>query len=109
MGATPEGKVKAQIKKILADNGAWFHMPVPSGYGAPTLDFHCSIRGRFFMIEAKAPGQKPTAMQQATIDKAIEHGIRVFVLDGDPGMMAVFKMWLIRQREATPIDAGVGA
>ena len=64
---TPEGKIKDQVKAFLKERGAWFFMPVPTGYGTPTLDFIGCYKGRFFAIETKAPGKKPTARQGATI------------------------------------------
>ena len=59
MAATPEGKVKDQIKKLLRDKQIWFFMPVPgriSVHGVP--DFICCWNGRFLAIEAKAPGRR---------------------------------------------------
>lgn len=79
---TPEAKVKARVKKILESGGAYYHCPVQNGMGAPTLDFvGCSV-GRFFAIETKAAGKKPTARQQHTIRKMIEAEADVFVIDG---------------------------
>lgn len=65
---TKEGKLKDQVKTFLKEKGAYYHMPVSSGYGSPTLDFVGCYKGRFFAIETKAPGKKPTARQQATIN-----------------------------------------
>jgi len=64
---TPEGKLKDQIKAFLKERGAYYYMPVPSGYSTPTVDFVGCYHGFFFAIEAKAPGQKPTSRQIATI------------------------------------------
>lgn len=50
---TPEGKVKAAIKKWLKEQGAYFFMPVQTGYGAVTLDFLVCWNGKFVAIEAK--------------------------------------------------------
>ena len=63
---TPEGKVKAAIKAVLKRVGAYYHMPVQNGMGAPSLDFVCCYKGRFVAIEAKAPGEKPTKRQIQT-------------------------------------------
>lgn len=64
---TPEGRVKAEIKKYLDSIGAYHVWPVPTGYGSPLLDCYASIRGHFFAIEVKAPGKKPTSRQMQTI------------------------------------------
>jgi hypothetical protein len=49
---TPEGKVKARVKRALAalPGKVYSFMPVQTGYGAPTLDFLICYRGRFFAI-----------------------------------------------------------
>ncbi len=65
--STPEGKVKEQVKKLLKQYGAYYHMPVTNGMGAPTLDFVCCHNGYFIAIETKAPGKKPTARQCLTM------------------------------------------
>ncbi len=57
MANTPEGKVKDKIKKMLKEHGAYFHMPVQNGMGAPTLDFVGCYCSHYFAIEAKAPGK----------------------------------------------------
>lgn len=83
---TPEGKVKRQIKKVV-DNyrnygTLYCYMPVPGGYGAPTLDYIGFFYGHGFAIEAKAPGKAPTPRQELTIAQMRSAGARVFVIDG---------------------------
>lgn len=92
---TPEGKVKTKIKLLLDDyhGSVYYYMPVPGGYGRPTLDYLGSANGWFFAIEAKAPGKSPTARQQGTIEEIAEAGGRVFKIDGDAAL-AVFSDWL---------------
>lgn len=83
---TPEGKVKAAVKKVLTQSihsGIYFNMPVPTGYGTPMLDFVGCYHGRFFAIETKARGKKPTRRQSLTIEQMREAGGVVFVIDGD--------------------------
>ena len=65
---TPEGKVKAKVKRALAKMGheCWAFMPVQTGFGAPSLDFMLCVRGRFVAIETKAPGKKLTPLQETT-------------------------------------------
>jgi len=91
MAMTPEGRVKEAIKKILKRAPeCWWHMTVQNGLGAPSLDFVGSSRGRFFAIEAKAPGQAPTPRQETTIEAIRLAGGRVFVLDGTDGLRPDF-------------------
>lgn len=61
---TPEGKVKAKVKKILIECGAYYAMPIGTGFGnAGVPDFLVCYRGKFIGIECKANGGKPTALQ----------------------------------------------
>lgn len=79
---TPEGKVKMKVKKTLTDIGAYYAMPVASGYGfAGTPDFLVCYRNQFLAIETKAKGNKPTALQEATMQRIRDAGGRVFVID----------------------------
>jgi hypothetical protein len=84
--ATPEGRVKAKVKRRLkAEFGTecWPFMPVQMGYGVQALDFLLCIKGYFFAIETKAPGKKPTPLQDTTIATIREAGGLVFVVEGD--------------------------
>ncbi len=65
---TPEGRVKAEIKKWLTAKGAYFFMPVQGGYGAAALDFYVCLHGRFIGIEAKRPGGKATPRQEIIME-----------------------------------------
>ena len=59
MALTPEGKVKAAVKRVLARYPeTYFFMPVQAGYGKKTLDFLICHYGEFIAIETKAPGKK---------------------------------------------------
>lgn len=66
---TAEGALKDKVKLWLKSIGAWYNMPVPTGYGTPMLDFVGCWQGRFYMIETKAPGKLPTRRQLLTIDE----------------------------------------
>jgi len=80
---TPEGKVKARIKKLLDScKYMYYHMPVQSGYGKPSLDFIGCHMGRYFAIEAKAPGKEMTPRQEITRDDILAAGGKVFTVDG---------------------------
>lgn len=84
---TPEGKVKAKvsaiIKKYVPD--VYKFMPVPSGFGASSLDYILCVGSLFVAIETKAPGKKLTPRQEQTCTEIRDAGGVVFVIDGqDP-------------------------
>ena len=91
---TPEGKVKDKVKKLLKEAGAYYHMPVQNGMGAPTLDFVGCHQGNFFAIETKAPGKKPTPRQEQTIADMRRARAAVFVVDGSEETVASLRAWL---------------
>jgi len=63
--ATPEGKLKDKVKKLLTERDAWFYMPVQNGMGRVGIpDIIGTYRGRFFAIETKAPNKNPTTEAQ---------------------------------------------
>ena len=68
MAATPESKVKAKIKDVLAKYNVYYAMPIGSMYGnAGVPDFLCCVRGHFLAIEAKAGKGKTTALQDKNL------------------------------------------
>jgi hypothetical protein len=75
-----EKHVKKLIKAVLKKYGCYYHMPVPSGYGAPSLDFVGCHKGRFFGIEAKRPGKVPTPLQEQTMEQIEASGGATFVI-----------------------------
>jgi hypothetical protein len=83
---TPESYVKKRVSALLTKYRAWHYMPVPSGFGTPTLDYLGCIRGAFFAIEAKPPGKKPTPRQETTIRAMRDAGGAVFVVIGNDGL-----------------------
>lgn len=101
---TPEGRVKAKVKKALDKLGAdcWRFMPVQSGYGTTALDFLLSIRGRFVAIETKAPGKKLTPLQEQT-KAAIEAAGGVVLVVWDESSLAI-AMKIILALEFAPHD-----
>ena len=71
---------------------------VPTGYGAPSLDFFGSALtpgglGRSFAIEAKRPRKVPTPRQEATMERMQRGGVTVFVINDDIGC-ALLDAWL---------------
>lgn len=96
---TPEGRVKKRVSTLLkATPGVYYFMPVPSGYGESSLDYLGCYRGRFFAVETKAPGKKPTDRQRQTIAAMEAAGGRVFVIDGDTQEL---QQWLDELKEPT--------
>ena len=100
MATTPEGRIKIKIKKVLDQYKSFTYvdMPVPGGYGKPSLDFigsacHPQGIGLAFAIEAKRPGGTPTPRQRMTARLMQAGGIKVFVIDGDEGCAAL-QQWL---------------
>jgi hypothetical protein len=110
---TPEGRVKANIKKVLERFKVYYLMPVQMGIGAAGVDFHCAIGVKYeidgivqtiavaFFIEAKKPGDVPTRRQDTFIkDRQRDQNAITFVIDDDPsighitGGLEKLTMWL---------------
>lgn len=83
--ATPEGRVKAQIKGFLRTlPECWFYMPVQNGMGTVGIpDIIACIRGVFVAIECKAPGKlgNLTANQANTLNAVQASGGIAMVVD----------------------------
>lgn len=73
---TPEGKVKAKVKNILNQRGAFWYMPMGtplySRNGIP--DFLVCYKGVFIGIETKAGRGKTTKLQQMELQKIADAG-----------------------------------
>ncbi len=81
---TPEGKIKAKVKKALDTLPRCYRfMPVQQGLGAPALDFYCCISTRFIGIETKAKGKGMTARQLETAREINDAGGLVFLVCDD--------------------------
>jgi hypothetical protein len=79
---TPEGKVKAKVKKVLAELNAYYVMPATGGYGnSGAPDFLVCYQNRFYGIECKANGNKPTALQMDNLVRIRRAGGFGFVID----------------------------
>lgn len=73
--ATPEAKVKAKIKALLKQHGAYFTMPVMAGLATNgTPDFSVCHVGRYLGLEAKAGTGQPTALQWLRMDEIVAAG-----------------------------------
>jgi len=81
---TPEVKVKKQIRKILDEHGAYYAMPIGTGYGNSGVpDFLVCHGGEFLGIEAKAGKNKPTALQEAHLQRIRDAMGRALVINED--------------------------
>ena len=80
--ATPESKVKAKVRKVLKELNAYYVMPVTAGYGnSGAPDFIVCYRGKFFGIECKANGNKPTALQYKNLKEIQDCGGEALIVD----------------------------
>lgn len=79
---TPESKVKKRVKEILAQVGAYYAMPMGTGFGNSGVpDFLVCKGGLFYGIECKAGGNKPTALQLKNLDDIRKAGGIALVID----------------------------
>jgi hypothetical protein len=100
MASTPEGKIKKKISFYLKRvDGLWYTMPVPGGYGMSTLDYLGCYRGKFFSIEAKAPGKVPTLRQEYIMEDIRHAGGMTFVIDNEE--FEDLKQWIKKTGETT--------
>ena len=106
MSQTAESRTKRLVRELLLKYdiqpaskagtftfaAGWYFMPVPWGVrGIP--DFVGHYHGRFFGIETKAPGRKPTGFQLLQIEALRASGVEVFVVDGEESLRK-FEEWL---------------
>ncbi len=99
MAQTPEGKVKAGVRKYLVSLGirpaggklppvevtGWFYFPMQNGMGVSGIpDIVGCYKGKFFAIETKAPGKRnnTSANQKLRIAEIQAAGGAVLVADG---------------------------
>lgn len=67
---TPEGKVKAKVKKLLDTYGAYHFSPNMAGYGRSGVpDIIACVAGRFVAVECKAGKNMTTALQRREVEK----------------------------------------
>jgi pantoate kinase len=84
MSSTPEVKVKKSIRKLLDEAGAYYAMPIGTGYGNSGVpDFLLCHKGRFIAVEAKAGSNKPTALQEMHLAKIRAAGGIALVINED--------------------------
>jgi hypothetical protein len=92
MAATPESKVKAKIKTILKAYGAYYAMPIGTGYGSSGIpDFLVCFNGEFLAIEAKAGKGKTTALQDKNLREIENAGGRTLIINEESLKLGVLE------------------
>lgn len=82
MASTPERAVKDKVVAQLKELGAYYFYPVASAYASAGIpDLVACYKGRFFGIECKANGNKPTQLQQLNLEKIRAQGGVALVID----------------------------
>lgn len=82
MATTPEAKVKKQIRAVLDAHGAYYAMPIGTGFGNSGVpDFLVCVGGRFIGVEAKAGKGTTTALQDANLAKIRANGGLALVIN----------------------------
>lgn len=92
-----ESDVKKAVKKFLTECGAWWYMPVPSGYGVQGIpDFIGVYKGRSFFIETKFGKGKLTEWQEKQIAALRAAGAKVWVVHDTTvqGFRGQFVAWM---------------
>lgn len=70
-----ESRVKAKVRALLKQYGAYYFTPVGSAFGkAGVPDIVACLNGRFIGIECKVGNKKPTALQYAELGKIFSTG-----------------------------------
>jgi Holliday junction resolvase len=70
LASTPESKVKKSVKNVLESLGAYYVIPVTSGFGrSGAPDFLVCLNGRFIGIECKSGNKRPTALQLDNLEQ----------------------------------------
>ncbi len=69
---TPEGEVKAKLKKWLAERGAYQFWPVQGALGKRGVDCYACVAGDFLALECKAYGEKPTKLQRKLLRDVVK-------------------------------------
>ena len=86
--------MKRVIKVLLAEFECFWYPAVAGPYSVAGIpDFICCYKGRFFGIEAKAKGKKPTALQEMQRAKVEAAGGKWFLVDG-PDSLEEVRRWV---------------
>ena len=90
--ATPEKKVKVKVCDTLKKLGAYYFYASTGGYGASGVpDIVACYKGKFFGIECKANGNRPTALQQKHLrDISVQGGISLLIDETNVDMLEYY-------------------
>ena len=84
MAMTPEAKVKKVVTKQLKQLGAFYFYPITGGWGRGGIpDIVGCYKGRFFGFECKAGKNKPTPLQQKSLQDIENAGGLSLVINED--------------------------
>lgn len=103
--ASPEGRVKAKLDKMLKAEGVWFYSPQAGPFGVAGIpDRVCVVRGQFIGIECKADKtKKPTALQTKCMGDIERAGGKCFVAY-DEATIAAVQQYIREKRDDKPSD-----
>src|SRR6516162_11494599 len=76
----PEYYVKKKLRERLREQGAYWFMPVQTGYGATSLDVLACVMGEFVAYECKARGKKMTPRQELVARQINAAGGKVYLV-----------------------------
>ena len=97
---TPEGKVKAWVKRTLDSFGTYYFMPVSNGMGRHGIpDVICCHYGHFLAIECKAGKGKTTALQDRELLRIRSTGGHALVVTDDPATQELLLILLNKLKE----------
>jgi hypothetical protein len=81
------------------------YWPVPSGFGRTNIDVLGCYRGRFFGIEVKADGKKPTLKQTGELQSMAKAMGKTFVVIGENSpVLGEIESWLNQLTETIHDD-----
>lgn len=105
--ATPEGKVKANLDKMLKAEGVWYYSPQAGPYGVAGIpDRVAIVCGLFLGIECKANVKcKMTALQERCKEQ-IENAGGKFFLVYDKATIEEVRQWIIDVRSSSGRQEG---
>jgi Holliday junction resolvase len=82
MAQTPEGAVKAAVRKVLVEEDVYYFSPAANGFGRAGIpDIICCVQGFFLAIEIKAGKGKTTPLQNREIEAINSHGGQAMVVN----------------------------
>lgn len=87
-----ERDVKKSLKEYLTKIGAYQFWPVPTGFGATTVDVLFCYRGKFYGVETKRPGKRAATIRQALVMSDIAESGGQTCVEDDPKLPNVKAM-----------------